>query len=254
MGVEDDMNRCIKIVESETDEGMRLTRRLDELAYVRTPQIFAHLRKKYLDSERELPSVRGWGKGVSYAQHAAALLAKVLPDFPVKKHVGGFSEQDIQICRKWMAMWEQRRTAPPKVPEKSDPPSRISAEGNAKAPARPESNSSAQQPHPQSDTDAEPVRVEGMPKSAARPEVKTSTKQPHPKSDTDVDISRIEGLPEIAARPKEMAGIKQARPVPGRSMWALVAGVVCFLLAGAVLFSGAFLFYIGWKKRARTAG
>lgn len=127
-------------------------------------------------------------------------------------------------------------------------------EGTGKAPARPESRSSTKQPRPQSDSDAEPSRGEGMPEIAARPEDKASTKQPHRQSDTEAEKSRVETMPEIPAPPIAMAGIIQARPVPGRSAWALVAGIVCFLLAGAVLFSGAYFFYFGWKKRARTAG
>ena len=127
MGVEHDIKRCIEVVESETDDVMRVTRLLPELAYVRAPRVIAHLRR-YLDSERGLPPVRGRGKGVAYAQRAAALLAKVLPDFPVKQYVGGYSEEDIEACRKWMAVWEQRRTVPPKTPAESKPSSRVSAD------------------------------------------------------------------------------------------------------------------------------
>jgi len=113
MGVEEYIERCIQLVNSEPDLTRRLTHLIrKDLQYIRQPRVVDVLRK-YLDSDQKLPPLlpRGMeGKkpeiedrySIPYAQYAAAALAEILVGFPVKKHAGGYSDEEINLCRQWM--------------------------------------------------------------------------------------------------------------------------------------------------------
>jgi len=90
MGVKEDIERCIELVESESDITERITRLIrKDLQYVRQPEVVEYLRE-YLESEEELPPLRPkgstepLGRGVAFSQYAAATLAEMLVGFPVK--------------------------------------------------------------------------------------------------------------------------------------------------------------------------
>jgi hypothetical protein len=102
MGSKEHIKRAIEMVESEPNLVIRVTRLLKDLSYIRQIEVIKVL-QRYLDSDDRLPRLRPNVPGTRYAQHALDLLAQVLEDFPVKSvGPGGYSQSEIDICRKWM--------------------------------------------------------------------------------------------------------------------------------------------------------
>ncbi|MHC4154350.1 MAG: hypothetical protein ACYST6_05445 [Planctomycetota bacterium] len=100
MGVEEDIARCIALVESHADEDYRVAWLLKEVSYVRRPEVVDYLHK-YLKSEKVRES-KGRDTVVgTYAQHAAKGLAQMLRGFPGRKDIGG-DKETIELRRKWM--------------------------------------------------------------------------------------------------------------------------------------------------------
>ncbi len=107
MGVEEDISRCIELVQLHPDEDYRVSFLLKELAYIRQPEVVDYL-YTYLKSDK---LGRYGGHDVirrSYAQRSAMALATMLRDFPGSKSYGGNPER-IERCRLWMseqAKWD----------------------------------------------------------------------------------------------------------------------------------------------------
>ena len=101
MGVEEDIARCIALVESHPDEDYRVAWLLKELSYVRQPEVVDYLHK-YLKSEKVRESKGPDTVVGTYAQHAAKALAQMLRGFPGRKDIGG-DKETIELRRKWMA-------------------------------------------------------------------------------------------------------------------------------------------------------
>lgn len=75
---------------------------LEHVASIRQSEAVEFL-KEYLNSDERLPDLDGGVPGTLIAQRAAALLAPILEDFPVKKvYETDFTIEDIKTCRKWM--------------------------------------------------------------------------------------------------------------------------------------------------------
>jgi len=104
MGVKEDIRECIRLVESITEEYLRVTS-LEQLAYVRQPEIVEYI-KGYLDSDK-VASGEPYGKDVldyPYALEAARVLDKMLVDFPRRANT--------ETQREWMneqEVWPIRR-------------------------------------------------------------------------------------------------------------------------------------------------
>ncbi|HUT31087.1 MAG TPA: hypothetical protein VMX13_14935 [Sedimentisphaerales bacterium] len=101
MGVKEDIARCIELVESHPDEDYRVAWLLEELSYVRQPEIVDYL-YRYLKSEKVRESKGPDTVVGTYAQHAAKALAQMLRGFPGRKDIGG-DKETIELRRKWMA-------------------------------------------------------------------------------------------------------------------------------------------------------
>ncbi|MFH1616211.1 MAG: Clp protease N-terminal domain-containing protein [Planctomycetota bacterium] len=102
MGIKEDILRCVETIESCKDEQQIVTQFLNELSYIRQPEIVEYIHR-YLVSDKRVPPVKTGTLGTYYYQYAADALAEMLVDFPVKKYVGGYSKEEIEQCRKWMS-------------------------------------------------------------------------------------------------------------------------------------------------------
>jgi hypothetical protein len=101
MGVEEDVERCIELVESHPDEDYRVGWLLQELSYVRQPEVVDYL-YQYLQSDKvREPGGRDTHVG-TYAQRAGQALAHMLRGFPGGKKIWGGPEL-VEKRRKWMA-------------------------------------------------------------------------------------------------------------------------------------------------------
>ncbi len=102
LGNEFAVRRCIVQVQAETDEVVRVTLLLQDVAYIRHPQatrVIGH----YLDSDRELPVACHGEKGMAFAQYALDVLTRSVGDFPVQpRFPGAYSTEEIEQARAWM--------------------------------------------------------------------------------------------------------------------------------------------------------
>ena len=95
MGSKDDILFCINKVEKENDMVIRVTRLLNDLAYIGQKEIVEIL-KKYIESNEKLPPVKDNVEGTGYNQYAMDLMTKMIMNFPVEiKSVGCYTQQDI---------------------------------------------------------------------------------------------------------------------------------------------------------------
>jgi hypothetical protein len=102
MGVEADVERCIELVEAESNVLMRLDRLFRDLSYVRQRQVVAYFRK-YLDGDKALPD--RLTRSVA-PKLAIGCLARMIRGFPVKKKGRSHSKEDVKLCREWMAAYD----------------------------------------------------------------------------------------------------------------------------------------------------
>lgn len=100
MGVTEDIQRCIDMVESHPEPSYRVGWLLRELSYVRQPEVVSYI-SEYLHTDRMLPSRGDDAVAGSYAQGAAQALAWMLEDFPKKPGLS-VAQQDIETIRNWM--------------------------------------------------------------------------------------------------------------------------------------------------------
>lgn len=107
MGVKEDIQRCIELVDAHPNEDRKGSELLRELAYVRQPEVVDYI-YDYLKSDK----VEKWkGRDVigrSYAERAAMALVEMLPGFPARKGLAGADAGTIKRCRKWMAEQKQK--------------------------------------------------------------------------------------------------------------------------------------------------
>lgn len=99
MGSQEDIRYCIEMVEAYPDVQTRVTRLLDELAYIRQPETIRVI-QNYLESDEWYPS-RGDTPGYYYWEYAITNLARMLEDFPVKGDYS-YSQEDRDTARAWM--------------------------------------------------------------------------------------------------------------------------------------------------------
>ncbi len=109
MGVKEDTQRCIEVVESHPDERFRVVVLLERISYVRQPEVVEYL-KKYLFTDKIEPGPETQLR-MSYAQRTAMVLAEMLRGFPGKRD-GVAGPKTMECCRKWMSeqtTWNIRR-------------------------------------------------------------------------------------------------------------------------------------------------
>ena len=103
MGVKEDVAKCIKLAELEQDSDERVLRILPDIGYIRQPEAIRYL-QKYLESDKRLPPVKPTAPGELYASRVMHILAESLKNYPVKKkEARNYTEQEIDVCRKWMS-------------------------------------------------------------------------------------------------------------------------------------------------------
>ena len=102
MGSEEDIAHAISMVVAEPDPVIRVTRLLNDLAYIRQPQVIEIL-KRYLQIDERLPRIKETVPGTRYCQYALNLLAQILEGFPIRSvGPGGYSQSEIDNAREWM--------------------------------------------------------------------------------------------------------------------------------------------------------
>lgn len=101
MGDKQETKRIIKIVESEADVVLRVTRLLSDVAYLRQIE-GVKLLQKYLESEDRLPRVKDNVPGTKYNQYALDFLTQSIENFPVKNQGLGYNDAEVQLARSWM--------------------------------------------------------------------------------------------------------------------------------------------------------
>ncbi|MCU0665488.1 MAG: hypothetical protein MUF05_00060 [Candidatus Omnitrophica bacterium] len=102
MGSKEDIIRCIQLVEQEKDKMMRYSVLFSRLQYIRQPEVIPVL-AKYLNSD-EGPLYESDDTILLPARYwAAEALGIMLEDFPARKEVSLFTEQDITLCRKMIS-------------------------------------------------------------------------------------------------------------------------------------------------------
>lgn len=109
MGIKEDTQRCIEVVEAHPDEEFRVGVLLKRLSYVRQPEVVEYL-KKYLFMDKIEPGAETQLR-MTYAQRAARALARMLRGFPGKRD-GVAGPKTMERCRKWMSeqtTWNIRR-------------------------------------------------------------------------------------------------------------------------------------------------
>jgi len=106
MGVKEDIQRCVNLIEKEIDSNKNF-RLLKDLGYIRQPESIESLRKYFL-SNLALPPTNPGMEGEPYSKYLMPILEDNLPNFPIKKsksHKLGriYSREEIELCKKWMA-------------------------------------------------------------------------------------------------------------------------------------------------------
>lgn len=103
MGVEEDINRCIELVETEKFKGLGALNLLHDLAYIRQPATIDVL-KEYVFSDERLSPVKPTAPGEPVAAYVIDILADCISNLPIKKRDGrGYKQDEIELCRKWMS-------------------------------------------------------------------------------------------------------------------------------------------------------
>lgn len=101
MGIKEDVQRCIDLVESHPDERFRVGVLLDRISYIRQPEVVQYL-KRYLMMDKTEDSKVSLRK--TYAQRAARALSKILEDFPRSKDGKSMAPRElVEYQRKWMS-------------------------------------------------------------------------------------------------------------------------------------------------------
>jgi hypothetical protein len=107
MGIKEDIDRCLQLVEAVEDLNQRVLRLLFDVGYIRQPEAIEYL-QSYLESDKRLPPVKPTVQGELYANRVMRILVESLRNFPVeKKETHGYSPGEIEAARKWMR--EQKR-------------------------------------------------------------------------------------------------------------------------------------------------
>jgi len=103
IGVKEDIQKCIELVEKEAESNDRHFMLLHDIGYIRQPAAINYLRQ-YLESDKRLPSVRAGTPGEPVSNYVMSILAESLRNYPVKrKEARNYTEQEIDRCRKWMS-------------------------------------------------------------------------------------------------------------------------------------------------------
>ena len=103
MGVQEDIEKCLTMVDTVTDAHTKATILFHDVAYIRRPEAMEYLRKNFLSDARLSPTNPGvLGEPVS--NYLMSVLADCLSNFPVKrKEARNYTKEEVDLCRKWMS-------------------------------------------------------------------------------------------------------------------------------------------------------
>ena len=108
MGVKEDIQRCIEIVESHPNEKEKLQVLFDKITYIRQPEIVDYLKAYFfMDKIDPGPHER---LGMPYAQRIGIYLSQMLPDFPWLKPTGKEKDADFDDWVKYNREWLNKQT------------------------------------------------------------------------------------------------------------------------------------------------
>jgi hypothetical protein len=118
MGVKEDIQRCIELVEARPNEDYKVGKPLRDLAYVRQPEVVDYIYYEYLKSDRKTAGDPPCVPPVTYASRAAWALSQMVRGFP-SEWGRGAGPATIERCRKWMAeqKWKQKEAEKPEEKE-----------------------------------------------------------------------------------------------------------------------------------------
>jgi len=102
MGSDEDLQKCLQLVEAEDRHVERITVLLRDVGYIGRPAAM-RLLQRYLESDLVLPETKAGIPGTAYNQYALDVLAEVVDGFPVaKSDPGAYSAKDLGTARAWM--------------------------------------------------------------------------------------------------------------------------------------------------------
>jgi hypothetical protein len=102
MGVKEDIEKCVKLIESEIDNNNNFII-LKDLGYIRRPEAIESL-KKYFLSDKRLPPTNTNEPGEGYSYYIMDFLIDSLENIPVQKKPGrGYSQEQIDTVKKWIS-------------------------------------------------------------------------------------------------------------------------------------------------------
>ena len=118
MGVKEDVQRCIELVESYPREHFRVSRWWWEGSYIRQPEVVEYL-QKYLFSDKSVPRDVDH-VGISYSVYATSALRQMLHDYPGRHDVLTvfWTEDEVEQFRTWMKDQKQKQQEAEKPEEK----------------------------------------------------------------------------------------------------------------------------------------
>lgn len=104
MGVKEDIDNCIKLADMELKgKPPRILHLFHDIGYIRQPGAIDFL-MTYVFSDERLSQVKPTAPGEPVASYVMGILVDCLEDFPIKKREQrGYSQEDIELCRKWMS-------------------------------------------------------------------------------------------------------------------------------------------------------
>ena len=117
MGVKDDIERCIQLVDSHPNEDYKVGKPLRDLVYVRQPEVVDYI-YDYLKSDRKTPDDPPCVLGEAYASRAVRALSEMLRGFPARRDLVHADTGTIERCREWMAEQKQKQLEAEKPEEK----------------------------------------------------------------------------------------------------------------------------------------
>jgi len=102
MGVKEDINKCLQLVETVENLDRRVITLLRDVGYTRQPEAIEFL-QRYLESQQRLSPVKPTAPGQPVASYVLDILIDCLKDFPIERKPGrGYKWKQIEQAREWM--------------------------------------------------------------------------------------------------------------------------------------------------------
>lgn len=103
MGIKGDIEKCIRLVDSEPHRGIGALTPLNDIGYIRQPEAIEFL-KSYVFSDETIGQVELTVPGEPVASYVMGILTDCLENFPIKKkEQRGYTQEEIELFRKWMS-------------------------------------------------------------------------------------------------------------------------------------------------------